>query len=55
MQPETILFIGSLGLPAVVFAAGVILCAVSTKRVGGLLFWRLGRFGGSFYIARVEG
>lgn len=23
-----------------------------TNRVGGLLFWRLGRLGGSFYIAR---
>lgn len=22
------------------------------KRVGGLTFWRIGRFGGSFYVAR---
>lgn len=55
MTPETILFVGSLLLPATVFAAGVAVLFVETKRVGGLLFWRLGRLGGSFYIARVEG
>ena len=26
--------------------------AFNVKHVGGLLFFRLGRFGGSFYIAR---
>lgn len=30
--------------------AGVIL--LNGKRNGGLLFFRIGRFGGSFYIAR---
>lgn len=23
-----------------------------TRRVGGLTFWRVGRFGGSFYVSR---
>lgn len=25
---------------------------VTFKRVGGLLFWRVGRIGGSFYVAK---
>lgn len=25
---------------------------MSIRRIGGLLFWRIGRLGGSFYIAR---
>jgi len=25
---------------------------MSIKRVGGLLFWRVGRVGGSFYLKR---
>lgn len=29
-----------------------ILDNLRTNKVGGLLFWRLGRLGGSFYIAR---
>lgn len=26
--------------------------AMTARRVGGLTFWRIGRFGGSFYLAR---
>ena len=26
--------------------------AVPVRRVGGLIFWRIGRLGGSFYIAK---
>lgn len=29
-----------------------ILDNLRTNKVGGLLFWRLGRLGGSFYISR---
>jgi hypothetical protein len=47
-----VLFAGSLGLPLVLLAAGVALCLTTTRRVGGLVFFRLGRFGGSFYMAR---
>lgn len=54
MSPETILFLGSLALPATVLAAGLVLIFAETKRVGGLLFWRIGRLGGSIYVARQE-
>jgi hypothetical protein len=32
--------------------AGLALTYVPTRRVGGLVFWRIGRLGGSVYVAR---
>jgi hypothetical protein len=32
--------------------AGIIAWATEHKRVGGIRFWRLGRLGGSFYVAK---
>lgn len=52
MSPETLLFIASLATPALMLIAGIALCLVRTHRVGGLVFWRIGRLGGSLYIAR---
>ena len=45
-------------IPAMIIAfivgilAGLIAWATDHKRVGGIHFWRLGRFGGSFYVAK---
>lgn len=33
-------------------AAGLIGYFTETRRVGGIRFWRLGRLGGSFYVAK---
>lgn len=32
--------------------AGLIAYSTDIKRVGGIHFWRLGRLGGSFYLAK---
>jgi hypothetical protein len=31
------------------------LLLVPTRRIGGLTFWRIGRLGGSIYLARRNG
>ena len=36
----------------VMIAAGLIGYFTETRRVGGIRFWRLGRLGGSFYVAK---
>ena len=37
----------------VLIAAGLIGYFTETRRVGGIRFWRLGRLGGSFYVAKI--
>jgi len=44
-------------LTAILTVAAIALAvyAVPKKRKGSLLFWRVGRVGGSFYIAKRKG
>lgn len=49
-DPVDLLFAAAMWLPLTCFIAAAMVA--SSRRVGGLYHWRLGRLGGCVYIAR---
>jgi hypothetical protein len=50
MDAVDLLFAAALWLPASLFLAAALVA--SSRRVGGLYHWRVGRLGGCVYLAR---
>lgn len=47
-----LLFLAGAAFPVALAAVGAALVLSTSRQVGGLLFWRAGRVGGSIYVAK---